>query len=341
MLPTKIHFFDALKLAAAFALVYVVLQLMVTLTDVILVFFTALILAIAMDRPISRLEERNIPRSVSALVLYISVFFSIILMLYIVIPSLVTEIRIFVTEYSNYSEVLPLADEVSQFDVSPYLKSVSDTLAGSSGAFFSAVFKTVGSFTSFLAIFFVALFLTLQKGGLRSFLEPFLTDQYRQPVMHFFNNMQDRVSSWLWGKTLSSLIVGLITYIGLLLIGIPYALTLGVFAVFLNYIPFIGPVIAAIPAVVLGLTGFGLPTAAVVILLYFLINGILETFVLSPLLMKRAVEINPAFLILSAMSGAYIGGVLGIIIAIPVSAIIYLAMTEYLIFRDRALQKES
>jgi len=339
MIPTKVYFFDALKLAGAFALVFVGLQLIVTLNDVILIFFTALILAIAMDRPISRLEERKIPRIASALVLYISVFVAILVMLYIVIPPLVTEIRNFLTEYSTYSEVLPIADEVSQLDISPYLRSVSDTLTGSSGAVLSAVFKTLGSFTSFLAIFFVALFLTLQKGGLRSFAEPFLSEQYRAPALHFFNNMQDRISSWLWGKTLSSLIVGIITYIGLLLIGIPYALTLGVLAVFLNFIPFIGPVIAAVPAVTLGLTGSGVPTAAIVVLLYFLINGVLETFLLSPILMKRAVEINPAFLILSTMSGAYIGGVLGIIIAIPVSAIIYLAMTEYLVFKNKTVDK--
>lgn len=335
MIQYKMNFLDAVKLASGFAVVFVGLQLVTILSDVILVFCTALILAIAMDKPISRLETKKVPRLASALVLYISVFAVILLMLYIIIPQLVGEVRNFTTEYSNYSESLPALNEVQRFDITPYLYEFSESLKTSSGAVLSAVFKTIGSFTTFLAIFFVALFLNLQRGGLRGFMYPFVPLTYKNGFAKFFDNMQDRIGNWLWGKTISSLIVGLLTYIGLSIIGIPYALTLGVLAVFFNFIPFIGPVIVAVPAVFLALTTMGVSTAVAVVLLYFFVNSLLEAFVLTPLLMKRAIEINPAFIILSVMSGAYLGGVLGIIIAIPVSAILYLALTEYIQHRSR------
>lgn len=339
-MPTKLHFIDAFKIALAFALVFVMLQLVIMLTDVLLIFFTALILAIAMDKPISRLERRGVPRLVSALVLYIAVFASITLMLSALIPPLVGEARIFLTEYSTYSSAIPALDEVERFDIMPYLHSLSDSLTASSGAVMSVMFKTVGSFTTFLAIFFVALFLTLQKGGLRTLMDPFIPTAYKDEVSSFFTHMQDRVGSWLWGKTLSSLIIGFIIYIGLLLFGIPYAVTLAVLAVFLNYVPFVGPIIAAVPSILLGFATAGFTTALVVALFYFLINGVIESFLLAPLLMKRAVEINSAFLILSVMSGAYLGGILGIIIAIPVASIAFLAFTEYRQHQSRVQKKE-
>lgn len=335
MRTSVISFVDALKIAGALALVYVALQLTVALVDVLLIFFTALILAIAMDKPISQLEDKKIPRIVSALVIYVTMFAAVVFLLYLIFPSLVVEVRNFVSEYGTYSEALPSPEEVSRFDISPYIKSFSDTITGSSGAVLSLVFKTFGSFTTFLAIFFIALFLTLQKGGLKSFIFPFVPIGQHQVVMQFFDSMQDRVSSWLWGKTISSLIVALATYIGLFILGIPYTLTLAILALFFNYIPFLGPIIAAVPAVLLALALYDIPTALVVVLLYFVINGILESFLLTPLLMKRAVEINSGFLILSVLSGAYLGGVLGIVISIPIAAIIYLALSEYWQYRER------
>ena len=152
--------------------------------------------------------------------------------------------------------------------------------------------------------------------------------------MVFFERVQQRVASWLWGKFLSSLLVGVITFFGLLLIGIPYALTLAVFAVLLNFIPFIGPIVASIPAIILGafISSFH---AIAVGLLYFFVNGVLESFVFGPLLMRRAVQISPALLILFVVGGAHLGGVLGIIIAIPTAAIINLAIGEYIARRQK------
>lgn len=329
MFSGNITFGDAFKLAVAFASTIVLLAVVAALLDVFLIFFTALILAVAMDKPIDKLGSRNVPRLISSVMLYASVLLSVFVMLYVIFPPLVSEIRSFTTTYPTYSEAI-LGDEAEEVasGLSSYLRPLSESLVGSSNAVMSTVFVTFGGFATFLAVFFIAFFLNTQQGGVWSLVDTFVPATRKQTAKGFFTRVQDKVSSWLWGKTLSSLLVGLLTFIGLTLLNIPYALVLAVFAIFLNFIPFIGPIVASIPAVLLGLTQSTLLGIGVA-LLYFLVNGILESFVFGPLLMRRAIKINPAFLIIFVISGAYLGGILGIIIAIPTAAIIYLAVNEY------------
>lgn len=328
MFDSSIKFIDALKIAGAFALVYAAFMLLSTLQGVLLIFFTSAIIAIAMDQLLDRLPIGNLSRIASAALIYSAVVVSVVVMLILVTPPLVSELRNLLVDYPAYSEQFLAPDEVARFDIAPYLLSFSDSLTGSPTTVMSTIFKTFSSLATFLAVFFVAFFLTIQKGGVRSFVMPLIPAKHHTRVASFWDKLQDRVGSWLWGKTLSSLIVGFATFVGLYILGIPYALSLGILALFLNFIPFVGPIIAALPAVVLGV--MITPVIGVVVgLWYLIINSIIEPFVLTPLLMHRAIDINPAFLILSVISGAYLGGILGIIIAIPVSAILYLSVTEY------------
>ena len=325
-MTTKIHFIDALKIAGAFALTFVVFQLLVTLKAVLLMFFTAIIVAIAMDQAIMRLQKSGISRILSAVILYVVAALVIIFAVISIVPPLAMELRNIVVDYP--AQELIASEEVARFDILPYIQALSVAVSDSPNTVFSTVIKTAGSLTTFLVVFFVAFFLTVQKGGVRSFVIPFIPPTYQSRAGHFWDKLQERVGHWLWGKTLSSLVVGAVTFLGLWALGIPYALSLALVALILNYIPFVGPIIAAVPAVFLGLN-ISLVVAIVVTMLYVIINAIIEPFLLGPLFMRKAIEINPAFLILSVISGGYLGGVLGIIISIPVAAILYLSATEY------------
>lgn len=332
MLIQKVELLDVVKLAVAIVLAMVMLELVFALTDVFLIFFTAVIMAIAIERPIGELEQRGVSRAISSSVLYATVIVGLLLLLSLALPPLASEFRSFMTSYPAYSEVL--LGEKEMFQIAPYLYSLSDTITSSPGAAISTVFKTFGSFVSFMAVFFIAYFLNAQAGGLRSFIDPLVPVSKKQTVLLFFDRVQERVASWLWGKFLSSILVGVLTFIGLLIIDIPYALTLAVFAILLNFIPFVGPIIASVPAIILGAFISNLHAIAVGAL-YFFVNGILESFVFGPLLMRRAVQISPALLIIFVVSGGYLGGVFGIIIAIPTAAIINLAIGEYIARRHK------
>ena len=125
---------------------------------------------------------------------------------------------------------------------------------------------------------------------------------------------------WLQGQFILMLIVFLIDYIGLLIIGVPYALILALIAGLLEIVPYIGPIISAVLA--FAITFLHDPVTGFVVLALFALVQQLEGYVIAPLVMKKAVGLNPVVVILALMIGAKLAGVTGIIIAVPVATAI-------------------
>jgi len=224
------------------------------------------------------------------------------------------------------------------FNFGEILKSWSDKLTGSSQAIFVTIINFFGGFLSFLVIFFLALFFNIQEKGVKKFIYYLTPENQRDYVLELFDKIQLKMSGWLWGRILIAFIVGGLVSLGLYLLGIKYSLTLGVLAGVLNFLPYLGSIIAAIPAVLLALIESPILALAVVAL-YFFINSIVETFFLSPLLLKRIVGLNPAVLILVVLIGAKLAGILGVVLAVPLTAIISILVEEY-ISRSKLAKKE-
>ncbi len=123
---------------------------------------------------------------------------------------------------------------------------------------------------------------------------------------------------WLWGKLLGMLVIGVLTTLGLLLLGIPLALTLGLLAALLTFIPNIGPILAVVPAALLALIES--PTKAFYVLaLYFVIQTI-ESYLITPLVQRRTISMPPALTITAQMVMGVLLGAMGVVLATPLTA---------------------
>lgn len=334
MMKSRMTFSDAFKLAAAFAVTGVALMLMLNIGDILLTFLAAVIFAIILDKPIDSLVRHKVPRTVAAVFMYLVFLATLTLVLYLILPPLAQEIRSFAASFPSYLERLsPYTDGGLPFDpqlleFSQYIRTLSDITLAGSRTIVGTIFDLFGGFISFLIIFFVALFMNMQKDGVRHLVFLFAPPKRVAYASELFDKTQNLVSGWFWGKAISSLLVGLTIFVGLFLLGTPYAITLAVLAALLNFIQFVGPTIAAVPAVLLGflqspLHGLGVLT------LYFVTNNIIESFIFVPLLMKRMIQMNPALLIFFILIGGRLGGILGIVISVPVAAIVSLLIREY------------
>jgi predicted PurR-regulated permease PerM len=136
---------------------------------------------------------------------------------------------------------------------------------------------------------------------------------------------------WLRGQLVSMILVGLLTGFGLWLIGVPSALTLGLLAAILEFIPFAGPIIAAVPALVLALAA-GPEMAFWVVILYLVVQQI-EGNVIQPIVQERAVDLPPALLLFSIVAGGLVFGIVGVIFAAPLTVVIYV-MVKRLYVRE-------
>jgi len=195
------------------------------------------------------------------------------------------------------------------------------------------VSKTTGIFSSTLGTLantFIVLVTTLflasdPKLYIEGFLKLFLPSTAKR-IKEVLYQSYDTLSSWLKGKFLSMLVVGVLTYIGLLLLGFPIAIVLALIAMTLAFIPNLGPALAMIPAALIGLID-GPDRALHVILLYIGIQ-ILESYLITPFINQKAVALPPALtLFWQILFGAFLGGI-GLFFATPLLAVILVFIDE-------------
>jgi predicted PurR-regulated permease PerM len=138
--------------------------------------------------------------------------------------------------------------------------------------------------------------------------------------MQLVNRMQDKIGLWLRGQIILSVIIFLLTYLGLSILGVKYALVLALVAGLTEFVPYLGPILAAIPAVFFAFTQDPM-LAVFVIVLYYIIQLFENNFIV-PQLMQKVVGLNPVVSIVVLLIGFKVGGIIGVILAIPVATAI-------------------
>ena len=189
--------------------------------------------------------------------------------------------------------------------------------------FFSSTFGVLGDLyvVIFLSLFFVA----APKAYINGFLKLFPV-QSKDRARQVIQKVGETLMKWLKGQLLAMLIVAVLTGIGLMIIGVPMALVLALIAGILNFIPNFGPLIALIPAVLVGLMQ-GPTTALLVAGLYILVQ-ILESNVITPQIQKRLIEMPPALIILAQLFMGVLTGGWGLVLATPLIAILIVVVGE-------------
>jgi len=245
-----------------------------------------------------------------------------------------------VRQASSLQETIPAAWAAIQQRLEPYglAGPLRDTLAAvqsSGGGILSSVGRiaiSVGNgIADALLVIVGGIYLAAQPNlYLRGIVKLFPADA-RPRVEQALEDSWNGLRLWLRGRLVSMTLVGTLTGIGLSMIGIPGAMALAVLAFILEFIPFIGPVIAAVPAILLALA-FDPAKALWVALLYVGIQQ-LEGNVIEPLVQQRAVEMPPALLLFAVVAGAVIFGAPGILFAAPLTVVLFV-MVKRLYVRE-------
>ena len=182
---------------------------------------------------------------------------------------------------------------------------------------------TVGIFGNLLTVFttlVITFYLLLERKHLDKYLSALLGKDTPTQIGHVINEIERRLGGWIRGELFLMFVVGLFTYVGLVILGVDIALPLAIIAGVLEIVPNIGPTISAVPAVLIALTIHPL-TALATVALYFLVQ-IIENNFLVPKVMEKAVGVNPLISILGLLIGLKIAGPAGAVLAIPLIIVI-------------------
>ena len=289
------------------------LWLLYQIRHILVILFVGIILMSALNPLVEKLEKLKIPRVLVVIFIYLVIIGFFGLILAGIIPPLVVQTKILISRIPSYYRSL----ENLGIDGKILNSQIETLLNRLSSISFDLIRLTVGFLGNFLVVFtlfFVSFYLILERKNLDEYLKK-LFGSADKKVRLVINNVEKKLGEWVRAQTTLMLIVGIMCYLGLILLGIEFALPLALLAGLLEIVPNIGPTLSAIPAILAGLVISPL-TGLAVAALYFLVQQ-LENHVIVPQVMKKGTGVNPLITILALGAGFKIGGILGAVLAVP------------------------
>lgn len=279
---------------------------------IIIEFFVALLIMTILNPLVTRLSKYKIPRALSIFVSYVIFIGLIALAIAGVVPPLVEQTSGFINRLPNYVNMLGFLGPLTDAFIGELLSAIGNL----SGQVARASVSLLSNFIGIMTVLTFAFYLLLARDKLDDQLGAFLGDDKRRKVSKVINQLEKKLGGWARGQLILMTIIGFSTFIGISLLGIPFALPLAILAGILEIVPYIGPIIAAVPIIVIGFSispfmGFAAFALA------FLIQQ-LENYILVPKVMEKSVGVSPIIILLSLAIGFRIAGVVGILISVPV-----------------------
>lgn len=314
-----------LRTALMIAVVYVAYLI----RDTVLLVLLSVLTAAALAPAIGRLRKLGLSRTAAVIISYMLLLSVGILLLAVFLPLFFSEIKQFLTNWSEYAARLDtffsglqtyLSSVGVEWSRDDFIQNIDSNISVWFSQIFSTTINIFRSFIHFIGYFFLALYLSLEEKGIEKFFLLLTPKHYHAQALSIVARMQGKVSQWLFGQMLLMLIAFGIYYIGLSLLGVPYALAIAFFGGLMEILPYVGPVLAAVPAIVIGLLAS--PVMGLSALAFYVVAHQLEAHIVAPQVMKHSAGLNPVALIIAILVGLELGGVLGIILAVPMTMIL-------------------
>lgn len=327
---SHIHIDISTKSVLRFAAVILGIFFIYILKDVFIIFLFALIIASAIIPFANWLDTKGFPRLLGVLGLYLLMFGLVIFVLSLVVPFIADELSQLSTTLPRIVERVSTSLENVQKGSPQYLDFISEIqnildsfstyLQQSSQSVINIVVSIFGGVISFIAILVISFYLSVMKRGIESFIESVVPAQNEAYVMDLWRRSEAKVGRWIQGQLLLALIVGLTVYIGLSLMGIKFALVMGILAMAFEIVPIAGPVLAAIPAVFLAFLQD--PSLGLWVLVFYVAVQQLENHLLVPVVLGKTTGLNPVVVLISLLIGNQLAGISGMILSVPIATII-------------------
>ncbi|MBI3952796.1 MAG: AI-2E family transporter [Candidatus Doudnabacteria bacterium] len=288
--------------------------------DILLLLLISIIIASAMDPLADFLQKRRIPRALSVLLVYAVFFGMLVLVVSMLVPPMVEQFKqisesnffdSFVSKIGIYRESLQNSDIGSSI-----ANSFKDFASNFSGTLFQTTKGVFNGVISIITVLAVSFYLTIEESGMKNLIKHLTPFKHQAYAMKLVNKIQKKIGAWVLGQLILSLTIFGLTFIGLVLLKVEFALVLALIAGLFEIIPYIGPFLSLIPAVFFAFIQ-NPPLAIAVIVLYIIIQQ-LENHVVVPVVMSKSVGLNPVIVIMGILVGGALGGVIGAVIAIPV-----------------------
>jgi len=299
-----------------------------SIRDIILELVVALLIMAILDPIVSRLSKYKIPRALSVMLVYVVAISVFAFVIGTIIPPLIEQSSAFAGGLPKYLGNIGVSTFVSQQIISQILSQLG-TLPGQAVKLSVSIFSNV---LGVVTVLILAFYLLLTREKLDEALGFFFGNARKKEVSGLVDKLEKRLGGWARGELALMFLVGSLTYIGLTILGIPYSLPLAILSGLLEIIPYLGPIISAIPGIIIGL-GISPLIGLAALAVYFLVQQI-ENYVFVPKVMEKSVGVNPIITLLALAIGFRMAGVVGVVMSVPVVISVQVLVKEYLLSKD-------
>lgn len=316
---------------------------------ILLMFFVAFFVAAALDPLIDWLQKMKIPRALGVLLVYVFIFVLVALLFAHLLPliaqqlfSLAVSINEFVLKLSQTPTAnLPFGPTLKSFldelyravdikivaeQLQSSLQVISGQILNLGGNLWFILLQLSNGLFNFLLILIVVFFMTVDEMAIENFCTSIFPSRHMGYVTERLRMVKMKIGEWIRGQLMVSVVAAVITFVGLVVAGVEFALLIAVITGICMIVPVFGRVVAAVlvlPIVINQSPGLGL----YLIVYYFAVSW-LENNILVPVLMNKAVGLSPLVIIFALMVGFQLLGVLGLVLAIPIATILSIFVSD-------------
>ncbi len=303
--------------------------------DLLLVILVSVVIASAIQPAVRLLSRYRIPRTPAVLLVYLITFgllFSLVPLFFIpVARDLATASATLPQKLGSLSFLSDPGGLVSSISKFSYFANLASSLqtafSGLSTGFIETLSLVFGGFFSFVMIIVISFYLAVQNDGVGSFLRLVSPTKHEQYITGLWRRSEQKIGLWMQGQLLLGLLVGIIVYLGLTILQIDYALTLALMAAAFELIPVFGPILSAVPAILIGFSHS--PTGGFLVAGLYLIIQQFENHLLYPLVVRKIVGVPSIVVIIGLIVGAKLAGFLGIILAVPAATVFMELLNDF------------
>ncbi|NOX16762.1 MAG: AI-2E family transporter [Chlorobi bacterium] len=336
----------ALIVAAAVVVYFSLLFL-----DIIIMLVISLLIAMILNPVVRFLESNNLPRGLAVMLVFLLTAFTIFIGLYILIPKIIGQFNALAHTFSKDKINMILGDfettlkeNLPFIDTEGILTRLSDFVSGLFVQSINNLSKIVSSIVSVMAISIIVPFMTyfilrdndkIVKGILNV-----MPNKYFEMVYLVIFKIRIQLGRFVRGWLLDAASVGILSAVGLSILGIQNSITIGIIAGLGHLIPYFGPIIGGIPAIIISVTQFGDLSMLPSIIVMFLIVYAMDNGFIQPNVFSKSTDMHPLIIIILVLAGSQIMGVLGMLLAVPIATVVRTASKEiYLGYKNYKILK--
>ncbi len=306
--------------------IFILFYFLFIIRDILAILFVSLILSSAINPVVDIMKKKKIPRALGVIFIYLIAFFIVGGVIYLIIPPIIEQASELSQKFPIFETALTGLETLKKIFLEngalsfleDNFNSFSPNIQNAASGIFNTVSGIFGAIFSSFLIMVMTFYMTVEESAVKKIIWSIVPKDKQVYVMHLINRMQGKIGLWLRGQLILSLIIFIFTFIGLKILGVEYALILALIAGLTEFVPYLGPIFASIPALFLSFSQGGLIFMIFVGILYYIIQ-VVENNIIVPKLMQKVVGLNPIIIIAVLMIGLQIGGPIGAILSIPVA----------------------